>query len=225
MRRKPLALILVFLVVLASLLAGCKRSAIPPVDLEILGEDETAAAMQEALNNTEGQQGSPQATDAPPAEQAGEEPAPGEAAEPTEGAVTTEPTPAEPAPAQTTAPQENPPAPVSGQATSHVVQPGETLFRIAARYNTTVSALAQANNITNQNMLSVGQTLVIPAATDGGAAAPVATGSCSTTYVVRAGDNLFRIALRYNYSQAYLAQANGISNPAMIRVGQVICIP
>lgn len=46
--------------------------------------------------------------------------------------------------------------------TIHVVQAGETLQIIARQYNTTITAIAQANNLANPNRLSVGQELVIP---------------------------------------------------------------
>jgi len=42
------------------------------------------------------------------------------------------------------------------------VQPGETLIGIARRYNTTVWALAQANNLANPSFVYVGQSLIIP---------------------------------------------------------------
>lgn len=44
----------------------------------------------------------------------------------------------------------------------HIVQPGETLYRIAQSIGSTVSALAQANDLENPNMLSVGQRLILP---------------------------------------------------------------
>ena len=44
----------------------------------------------------------------------------------------------------------------------HVVQPGDNLYRLALRYNTTVWAIAQANHIVNVNLIYVGQKLVIP---------------------------------------------------------------
>ncbi len=53
--------------------------------------------------------------------------------------------------------------------------------------------------------------------------APVSSGC--TTYVVQPGDNLFRISLRYNVSMAAIMQANGISNPNYVYVGQALCIP
>ena len=47
----------------------------------------------------------------------------------------------------------------------YVVQAGDTLSRIATRFNTTVQAIVNANNLTNPNQLSVGQRLIIPPAT------------------------------------------------------------
>ncbi len=50
-----------------------------------------------------------------------------------------------------------PPAP-----RTHIVQPGDTLYRLALQYGTTVYAIAQANNIANINLIYVGQKLVVP---------------------------------------------------------------
>ena len=46
---------------------------------------------------------------------------------------------------------------------THEVQRGETLAAIAAQYGVTVADIVQANGITNPNVISVGQELVIPA--------------------------------------------------------------
>src|SRR5689334_5222221 len=45
------------------------------------------------------------------------------------------------------------------------------------------------------------------------------------TYTVQAGDNLFRISLRFGVTVAAMQQANGIANPMLIYVGQVLQIP
>jgi len=44
-------------------------------------------------------------------------------------------------------------------------------------------------------------------------------------HVVQPGENLFRIALRYNLTVGDLAIANGIVDPARIYAGQVLIIP
>jgi LysM repeat protein len=45
------------------------------------------------------------------------------------------------------------------------------------------------------------------------------------THIVQRGENLFRISLRYGVSLNALAAINGIRNPALIFVGQVLIIP
>ncbi len=45
---------------------------------------------------------------------------------------------------------------------TYVVRPGDTLLRIARQYNTTVNAIARANNISNPDNIRVGQRLIIP---------------------------------------------------------------
>ncbi|MCZ7546108.1 MAG: LysM peptidoglycan-binding domain-containing protein [Anaerolineae bacterium] len=115
----------------------------------------------------------------------------------------------------------------------YVVQPGDTLYRIALRYGTTVSALATANGIANPNRIYSGQRLVIPGAAQPAAAPasppPAAPASApaaavGTVYTVRPGDTLYRIALRYGTTVSALVAANGIANPNRIYVGQQIRI-
>lgn len=61
-------------------------------------------------------------------------------------------------PKGTAPPPPKPPA----ACTFHTVQAGDTLFSIALRYGSNVQAIARANNITNPNVIFVGQTLCIP---------------------------------------------------------------
>lgn len=48
--------------------------------------------------------------------------------------------------------------------TSHTVKAGDTLFAIAQTYNVSLNALIEANNLTNPNLLEVGQVLNLPSA-------------------------------------------------------------
>jgi LysM repeat protein len=136
-----------------------------------------------------------------------------------------------------------------GQVT-HTVQAGENLYRIALQYGTTVEAIAQANGITNPNLIYVGQQLIIPQATTipVPTVTPVPTGTVIVTatpatpvapvtptpvppstgeivHVVQPGENLFRISLQYNLLASVVAAYNGIPNPNLIYVGQKIRIP
>lgn len=124
--------------------------------------------------------------------------------------------------------------PTSGTpGNTYVVQRGDTLGRIAVRFNTTIATLAQLNGITNPNTIFVGQRLVIPGAGQGGiqVTPPVIVVTATSApasqnrYVVQPGDTLFRIALRFRVSMGQLAQANGITNFNRVFVGQVLVIP
>jgi LysM repeat protein len=44
----------------------------------------------------------------------------------------------------------------------YIVQPGDNLYRLALRFNTTIWAIAEANYIRNVNLIYVGQRLIIP---------------------------------------------------------------
>ena len=106
----------------------------------------------------------------------------------------------------------------------HIVQRGENLYRIALRYGTTFRALAAANGIANPNHIYVGQRLTIPG---GGSSSPPPSSppASGQVYTVRRGDTLSAIAVRYGVNMWTLAQLNGIRNPSLIYVGQVLRIP
>lgn len=54
---------------------------------------------------------------------------------------------------------------------------------------------------------------------------PTASASGEIIHVVQAGENLFRIGLRYGFTVQELATYNGITNPDVLAVGQEIRIP
>ncbi len=105
----------------------------------------------------------------------------------------------------------------------YVVQTGDTLSSIAARFGLKLSDIAAANNLSNTNLIVVGQRLVLP--TGQPAASPTAGPSASQVYVVQSGDTLFSIATRFGVKLADVALANNIQNANYIYVGQRLHIP
>lgn len=99
---------------------------------------------------------------------------------------------------------------------SYVVQPGDTLYSIAQKYDITTTALAAYNNITNPNLLYAGTTILIPPAsgTPGGSTGGTGNPPSSTTirYIVKAGDTLSAIAVRYNTTVQAIRNANGLTS-------------
>ncbi len=102
------------------------------------------------------------------------------------------------------------------QAT-YTVQPGDTLYRIAQRFGTTVDAIRSANGLTSDSIY-VGQQLSIP----GGQPQPTPVGS--STYTVQPGDTLYRIAQRFGTTVDAIRSANGLTSDS-IYVGQRLTIP
>ncbi|MFQ6057419.1 MAG: LysM peptidoglycan-binding domain-containing protein [Anaerolineae bacterium] len=119
------------------------------------------------------------------------------------------------------------PPPPPPACITYIVQPGDTLYSIARKYNTTVETIARDNHIVNPWLIFVGQKLKIcppegpPPCPPGVLPCP----PCSRVYTVNPGDTLFSIAVRFGSSVWAIAHANNIPNPHLIFVGQVLCIP
>jgi lipoprotein-anchoring transpeptidase ErfK/SrfK len=111
-------------------------------------------------------------------------------------------------------------APAYAAEPGYVVQPGDTLMRIAARHSVSVSQLARANGLHWYSWVYVGQRLAIPGQTTGSSQSPA-----TSTYVVRRGDTMMRIAARYGVSVSSLARANGLRWNSWVYVGQRLTIP
>jgi len=105
-------------------------------------------------------------------------------------------------------PPNNPPPPPAG-GTYYAVK-GDTLRKIAARFGTTVDVLLKLNpQISNPNVIYVGQAIAVP--------------SASSTYVVQRGDTLRIIANKFGTTvNGLLALNPNIKNANLIYAGQVI---
>ena len=144
--------------------------------------------------------------------------------------------PAASAGANQTAPATAPASPASQPAT-HVIQPGETLFRIALRYGISVEALLQANGIEDPRYIHAGNVLHIggkapvadqtPAPQPAPAAAPnpAPPDPSRKHYLVQRGDSLSDIGARLNMSWQAIADVNGITNPNALHAGVSLMLP
>jgi LysM repeat protein len=109
--------------------------------------------------------------------------------------------------------------------TTHTVKPGDTLIGIAARYRTTVGAIAARNDIRDRALIVAGTRLSVPRATAPTSSATGSTGArANTVHVVRPGDTLGGIAARYGTTLASLLKANRLSAHELIHPGQRIAV-
>lgn len=99
---------------------------------------------------------------------------------------------------------------LSPDTTTYTVKSGDNLYTISRIYNVSVDDLKKANNLTT-NILSIGQTLLIP------------TPSKTTIYTVKSGDSLYSIARTYNTTVAELKKRNNLTTN-ILTIGQKLII-
>ena len=97
----------------------------------------------------------------------------------------------------------------------YTIKAGDTLYKLAEQFNTTIDDLVAINGLVRPNDLVVGQNIWIPTKS-----------SQNGTYTVKSGDTMYQISRAFQVSLDSLIAANPqISNPDFIQVGQVINIP
>ena len=96
----------------------------------------------------------------------------------------------------------------------YTVKKGDSLWKIANKYNTTVEKLKSVNNL-KTDTLSVGQKLVIPSIS--------VSPEVSDTYIVQKGDSLWSIANKFNMTVSELKNLNNLTNN-LLSIGQVLKI-
>lgn len=99
----------------------------------------------------------------------------------------------------------------------YIVQPGDTLWSIATRFNVTLDELMAANSITDSNLLSEGQQLVIPGLEG-------LTGILNTE-VVGFGDSLRGLSRRNQVPVSLLQRLNHVISPSELYVGVSLIVP
>ncbi len=139
-------------------------------------------------------------------------------------------------------------APASA-AVPHVVQPGETLWSIAAANNLTTRTVAAYNGLSENAQVVLGSTIMVPSTVEGYAAlqkaglvaaTPASTSSAPAPasapapspapapqggYTVRPGDTLSALAAGARVSVNAIAAMNGLDPNGVLLAGTVIKLP
>ena len=123
---------------------------------------------------------------------------------------------------------------------TYVVKEGDQLYLIAQKLygsGLNMEDIMKTNKITNPDLLEVGQKLIIPDVKPRSPTVGIITESAAKTekvtaksekYIIKAGDNLAKIALQaYGDSYAWkrIADANAITNSDQLEVGKILIIP
>lgn len=99
---------------------------------------------------------------------------------------------------------------------TYTIQPGDTLTALAKTFKVTESELKNWNNISNIDLIKVGEVLKVSDHPE--------KKTSSNTYQVKPGDTLTAIASKFNVSVPQLTKWNNISNANSIKSGQVLKI-
>jgi LysM repeat protein len=123
----------------------------------------------------------------------------------------------------------------AGAAVPHTVQPGETLWSIAAANNFTTRTVAAFNGLSETSAVVAGQTIQIPTEAEGasalagagllGTAVSSAPAASAGSHVVQPGETLSGIAAANGLTAGEVAAFNGISAETFVIIGQTIQIP
>ena len=118
----------------------------------------------------------------------------------------------------------------SPAVTNYTVISGDTLWKIASKFNTTIANLKAANNL-NTDMLYIGQVLKVPAEaiqTPSPTEPALASQTPSVSYIthnVVSGDNPWNLSIKYGIPMTELLQVNGFTQSTMLNIGQEVKIP
>jgi membrane-bound lytic murein transglycosylase D len=103
---------------------------------------------------------------------------------------------------------------VEATSRNHTVRRGDSLWRLASRYGTTVDRIKSDNGLRGDR-LAIGQKLAINSGSSAG----------SGRYTVRPGDTIGRIAETHNVSIDSILHSNSLSRSSTIYPGQMIRLP
>ena len=105
----------------------------------------------------------------------------------------------------------------------YTVIKGDSLYKIAQKYHTTVDELKKLNNLSSSN-LTIGMKLKIPTSSSTTNNEEMSPSTKTYTYQVKKGDTLYQIAKKNNTSVAKLKKLNNLSSNTLT-IGQTLLIP
>ena len=122
-----------------------------------------------------------------------------------------------PAPAKTTTKH-----PKASENVYHVIEEGDTMYKIAGKYNTKVSEICRLNNMQETDILQIGRKLLVKSKS-------TSTKQQNSTkqkqtaggkyHIVEEGDTLYKIAGKHNTKVSELCRLNNIQETTILQIG------
>ncbi len=107
--------------------------------------------------------------------------------------------------------------PVTSDGETYIVKSGDSLWSIAKRYGVSIDDIKKVNNLSS-NLLNIGQVLIIPSEEESPEIGDF------IVYTVSSGDNLYKIATKYNLTVDDLVNYNDLAT-TNLSIGQQLLIP
>lgn len=99
---------------------------------------------------------------------------------------------------------------LAGYTDRIIVEDSDNIYTIASKYDVSMQALVQANNIKFPFLLKEGQTLVLP---------------YPDQYSVKKGDSIYDVAKQFNLNISQFIAMNALKSPYTLNEGQVLSLP
>lgn len=97
---------------------------------------------------------------------------------------------------------------------TYKIKPGDAIYEIASRFNTTISNILAFNRIYNVNLIYPNEKITIPESP------PEAI-----IYRIKPGDTLYKIAQKYGTQVHTIVEFNYLDNPELIYPNQKLVVP
>jgi len=108
--------------------------------------------------------------------------------------------------------------PISSSNNIHIVVQGDTLWKISQKYSTTIDEIVRVNNLNVNQHLTIGQKIQISSAPNED------TQNTNNTYIVKAGDTLWKIAVAHNTTVNEIVALNKLNTADHLYIGQKLTL-
>ncbi|SKC50811.1 LysM peptidoglycan-binding domain-containing protein [Maledivibacter halophilus] len=117
--------------------------------------------------------------------------------------------------------------PVGDSYRKHIVEAGETYWKISQKYSVDIHELLRINNADEDSPLYIGQSLSVPnesypSSNNTNNSKPYIT---YTNYTVQRGDDFWKISIKFGIPQYELIKANNMTENTMLNIGDILKIP